>query len=60
MTSTSQANLMNKTYEILKPMTIEELKKAKSYSYEFTGYYLGIYMHCIDETIRRKQLKIWG
>jgi len=61
LVSTEQAKLMNKTYEILKPMTIEELEDAKFYSHIFNDdYYYAIYMYCLHETIRRKHLNIWS
>ena len=61
LTPTSQAKLMNKTYEILKTMNIEELKRSKYLAYQFTDeYYYAIYMYCVHETIRRKQLNIWN
>jgi len=60
LVSTSQARLMNKTYELMKPMTIEELERAKLFAYRFTDqYYYAIYMYCVHETIRRKRNKIW-
>lgn len=58
---TSQAKLMNKTYDILKVMTVPELNQAKILAYKFTDdYYYAIYMYCIHETIRRKEQGIWN
>ena len=60
LVSTAQARLMNKTYEIMKPMTIEQLEDAKFFAYQFTDeYYYAIYLYCIHETIRRKKLGVW-
>ena len=60
LVSTQQARLMNKTYEILKPLTIEQLREMKYYSYRFTDqYYWALFMYCIYETIRRKKEGVW-
>lgn len=60
LVSTAQAKLMNQTYEILKPMSVEELRKAVFFAYQFTDdYYYAIYLYCIHETIRRKKKGIW-
>ena len=60
LVSTEQAKLMNKTYELLKPMTVEELETAKFYAYKFTDqYYYAVYLYCIHETIRRKNKGEW-
>jgi hypothetical protein len=56
MTSTVTCELMNKIYEILKPMSIAQLQEAQAI-YQSESMHIAAY--CCHETIRRKRKGIW-
>jgi len=60
MTSTKTCNLMNGYYEILKGCTIDEIERMREIvEAEQPESIRPVMVYCCNETIRRKQARIW-
>ena len=61
VTPTKMCKMMNKAYEVLKTMTVEQLERAKDKAYtEFTvTSERELFLYQCNETIRRKTKGSW-
>jgi len=61
MTSTHTCQTMNGLYQIMKGMTVDELRAAREIiEVEQTGEGRRLLVHCCNETIRRKLSGAWS
>jgi len=60
MTSISTCKFMNEIYEILKPLTVDQIREMERELGTKSNAQAPIALYCCNETIRRKKAGVWA